>query len=80
MFTVTLRAFPAPQLHRLERVVQKHGAGKLDHLQRNALLHDVAAGRPQVVARYAEEHAAANAALEFKYHGATVDVAGDAAA
>lgn len=80
MYTVTLKSFPAEKLHRLERVVQKHNGAKLDYLQRNALLHKVAAGQPQIVARYAEEHAAENVVLEYKTHGATAEMAEEGAA
>ena len=74
MYVVTLTAFPAAKHERLERVVQKHSGNKLDHLARHALLHAVATGQPQVVARYVEEHVAENAVNEFKLHGATVQL------
>jgi hypothetical protein len=80
MYTVTLKSFPADKLHRLERVVQKHNGAKLEYPQRNELLHKVQAGQPQVVARYAEEHVAANVVLEYKTHGATAEMAEEGAA
>lgn len=80
MIQVRLLSFPRPRHERIERVVQKHSGGKLDHKQREALLHEVASGRPQVVARYAERHAAENAALELKLLDAIVEVREDEAA
>jgi len=71
MYTVHLAAFPQARHERLERVVHKHNR-RLDHLARKALLHEVAAGRSQLVARYVEAHAAHNAARELELLGATV--------
>lgn len=79
MFQVRLLSFPRPRHERLERIVQKHSGGKLDHPQREAVLHAVASGRPQVVARYAERHAAENAALELRLLDAIVEVRDDEA-
>lgn len=80
MYTVTLTSFPHEKLHRLERVVQKHTGGKLDYDARNALLAQVEAGQPQIVARYHEEHVAENVVLEYKGHGATAEMAEEGAA
>ena len=74
MHEVKLLSFPHERLERLERVVAKHNR-RLDHHGRKALLHGVEAGTPAIVARYAEEHAAHNVALEYKLLGATTEVA-----
>jgi hypothetical protein len=74
MFEVRLLSFPHRRHERLERVVQKHSGNRLDHEQRTALLDEVESGRPQIVARYVEEHAAENAALELKLLDAVCEV------
>ncbi|MSP91363.1 MAG: hypothetical protein EXR79_06115 [Myxococcales bacterium] len=80
MFEVRLKAFPTQfgfphsPAERIERVVHKHSGGKLDHAARLALLREVAAGRPQIVARYAEEHAAHNVVAEFRLLAADAEV------
>jgi hypothetical protein len=74
MFELRLIEFPKQIGERLERVVQKHGGGKLDHEGRLALLGQVAGGQPQVIARYAEEHAAHNALAEVVLLGARGEV------
>lgn len=75
MYEVKLVSLPHVRLERVERIVQKHSGGRLDHPQRKALLHEVEAGRPQVIARYHEEHAAENVVLELKMQGAVGEVA-----
>lgn len=79
MFELRLIEFPKAIGERLERVVQKHSGGKLDHEARMALLAEVAAGQPKVIARYAEEHAAHNALAEVVLLGARGEVAKAAA-
>lgn len=74
MFEVRLLSFPHRRHERIERVVQKHSGKRLDHDQRKALLHDIESGRPHVVARYVEQHAADNAALELKLLDAVCEV------
>lgn len=69
MYQVTLSSFPAQKLERLERIVQKHGGGLLDHHGRVALLRQVLSGQVQVIARYAEEHAAHNVVAEVALQG-----------
>ena len=76
MFEVQLVSFPAATTERMERVVQKHSGGKLDHEQRVALLGQVAGGKPQVIARYHEEHCAHNAIAEVKLQGGTAALLG----
>lgn len=77
MHEVKLLSFPHERLERLERVVAKHDK-TLNHEQRKALLHGVEAGQPAIVARYAEEHAAHNVALEYQLQDAKVEI-GEAA-
>lgn len=69
MYQVKLSSFPAPKLERVERIVQKHSGGQLDHTARVALLQQVLAGQAQVIARYAEEHAAHNVVAEVALQG-----------
>lgn len=69
MYHVMLSSFPAQKLERVERIVQKHGGGQLDHHGRVALLKQVLAGQVQVIARYAEEHAALNVVAEVALQG-----------
>lgn len=79
MFEVRLISFPQQVQERLERVVHKHGGGKVNHDQRLALLAGVAGGQPHVIARYAEEHMAHNAQAEVALLGAKAEVAKAAA-
>ena len=74
MFEVTLHAVAANSVERIERVVHKHSGGKLDHVARVALLAKVAAGQPQVIARYHEEPCAANVITELTLLRATASV------
>jgi hypothetical protein len=76
MFEVQLVSFPAAKEERLERVVQKHSGGKLDHLQRLDLLGKVKSGQPQVIARYHEEHCAHNAIAEVTLQGGKAILSG----
>ncbi len=69
MYQVTLEQFPSKIRERVERIVHKHSGGKLDHQQRQALLALVLAGQPQIIARYAEEHVAANVVKECQLLG-----------
>ncbi len=73
MHEVTLKSLGKANAHRLERVVQKHD-GQLAHPQRISLLERVAAGQPQIVARYKEQHVAANVVAEYAVHGAVAEV------
>lgn len=79
MYEVRLLSFPKHRHERIERVVQKHGGNQLEHLQRLALLHEVQAGQPRVIARYAEAHAAQNAALELRLLDASCEIVEDKA-
>jgi hypothetical protein len=74
MFEVRLLSFPHRRHERIERVVHKHSGNRLDHVARKSLLHEVESGRPQIVARYVEEHAAENAAVELKLLDAVCEV------
>jgi hypothetical protein len=69
MYEVRLVSFPPKAAERFERVVQKHGGGKIDHDARVALLGAVARGEPQVIARYAESHCADNVIAELEVLG-----------
>lgn len=86
MFEVRLLAFPTQfgfphsPAERIERVVHKHAGGRIDHDARRALLGEVAAGRPQIVARYVEEHAAHNVVAEFRLLAAEAEVVAVSAA
>ena len=79
MFVVTLSQFAPDRRERVERIVHKHSGGTLDHVAREALLSKVAAGQPQVIARYVEEHAAVNAVAECKLQQCQATIASDAA-
>lgn len=79
MYAVTLTTFAAAKLERIERIVQKHGGGVIDHVQRVALLRQVLAGQPQVIARYHEESCAANVVAELAVWQAAATVAKQAA-
>ncbi len=70
MYQVRLSSFPAAKLERVERIVQKHGQGQRAHEARVALLKQVLAGQAQVIADYAEEHAAHNVVAELAVQGA----------
>lgn len=83
MYAVRLISFPQSRHERIERVIHKHSAtlaqtqgpgAQLAHGQRLALLHEVAAGRPQVFARYAEHEVAEHAAAECTLQGAVAEV------
>ncbi|MBM4344658.1 MAG: hypothetical protein FJ100_14935 [Deltaproteobacteria bacterium] len=80
MFEVTLSAIAKGSAERVERVVHKHSGGALDHVARVALLADVQAGRPRVVARYHERHCADNALAELCLLRATASVSAAQAA
>lgn len=80
MFEVTLSAIAAGSAERVERVVHKHSGGRLDHVARVALLAQVQAGKPQVVARYHEKPSADNALAELTLLQATATVAAAQAA
>ncbi len=77
MYEVRLLSFPKQRHERIERVVQKHGANQLEHPRRLALLHEVQAGQPRVIARYLEAHAAHNVALELQLLDAKCEVVED---
>lgn len=70
MYQVRLSSLPAAKLERVERIVQKHGQGQRDHEARVALLKLVLGGQGQVIADYAEEHAALNVIAELAVQGA----------
>lgn len=89
MHAVRLISFPAARHERIERIVHKHSAtlaasqgpgAQLPHTDRAKLLHDVAAGRPQVFARYAEHEVAEHAAAECTLQGAVAEVIEEGAA
>jgi hypothetical protein len=73
-YAVRLKSCPAKRVERVERIVHKHSANKLEHLARKALLHKVAAGEPQIVAHYAERASAENVVAEFALQGAEAEV------
>lgn len=77
MYQVKLMSFPAAKTERIERIVQKHSGGKLNHEDRLAFLAKVAAGQPQILASYHEEHCAHNAIAEAALQGCKAELAGE---
>lgn len=73
MYEVHLKSFPSARIEHIERVVHKHNRA-MSHHDYAALVHRVAKGEPQVVARYHEAHVADNVVLELAYHEATAEV------
>ena len=89
MFAVRLLSFPSRHHERVERVLHKHSAtlasaqgpgAQLPHAARKALLHEVASGRPQLIARYAEQEHAEHVARECLLLGAEATVQQEGAA
>lgn len=73
MFEVLLNAVDASRAEHVGRVVHKHNRA-LSHAQFEAVVARVAAGHPEVVARYQERHTADNVVAELAYHKATAEV------
>ena len=72
-FQVVLSSFPADRKVHVERVVHKHNRA-LTHQDYHALVASIAAGTPQVVGTYVEEHSAENLVKELAYHKAQAEV------